>query len=259
MGPPGSEDDASGFPLRDEALADPGPTQPLEPLEPVDPGPRRGPRPSVAWALLIVLFLALGGMGAAYAITQRNAGSPPPAAASPPPPAVAPPPPAPAPAPPTASGTAPTQPTTTASPPAPPQTVVPKVVGYQLAAAIAMLRRAGLGGTVRRVSSPQPNGRVVGQNPQAGAKEAKNGRVELEVAVQPPVVVPDVVGMSGLEAHHTLTADHLLASIRYVPSGQPARTVVAQHPLAGTKVKRGSGVLINVSSGGGPTGPTGSG
>jgi serine/threonine-protein kinase len=56
--------------------------------------------------------------------------------------------------------------------------------------------------------------------------------------------------MKGLAANHTLQADHLVAFLRYVPSSQPARTVVAQHPSAGTKVRRGSHVEINISKGG---------
>jgi serine/threonine-protein kinase len=127
---------------------------------------------------------------------------------------------------------------------------VPAVVGHRLPDAVSLLRQAGLAAVVAHVRSEQPTGRVVAQSPAAGAKQAKGGRVRLEVSVQPPVVVPDVVGMKGLAANHTLQADHLVAFLRYVPSSQPARTVVAQHPIAGTKVRRGSHVEINISKGG---------
>jgi PASTA domain len=101
--------------------------------------------------------------------------------------------------------------------------------------------------------------RVIGQNPRPGANEAKDGRVRLDVSLQPLVVIPNVVGMPGITASHTLVADHLIVSRRYVPSRQPARTVIAQYPTTGGKVKRGTSVEINISTGSGPTdaGPSG--
>ena len=90
--------------------------------------------------------------------------------------------------------------------------------------------------------------------------------MRLDVSLQPLVVIPNVVGMRGITASHTLIADHLLVSLRYVPSRQPPRTVIAQYPTAGGKVKRGTSVEINISSGAppaparaGPSGPTGAG
>jgi serine/threonine-protein kinase len=141
---------------------------------------------------------------------------------------------------------------------------VPSVVGSSLPRAIATLKQAGLSAVVTHVDSNAPEGQVVGQNPRGGANLRKGGQVRLNAAVQPPVVVPDVTGMQGLQAVHTLKADHLVATVRYVPSTLPARQVVSEWPPAGRKVKRGSGELINVSQGNkpkagasGPTGATG--
>src|SRR5439155_13024067 len=97
--------------------------------------------------------------------------------------------------------------------------------------------------------SNQPTGRVFGQNPGVGATERKGGKVRVEVSLQAPVVVPDVIGIRLLYARRRLTADDLLVSVRYVPSTQPARRVVAQFPPAGKKVRRGAHVLVNVSNG----------
>jgi serine/threonine-protein kinase len=58
-----------------------------------------------------------------------------------------------------------------------------------------------------------------------------------------------VTGVQGLTAAHTLQADHLVASVRYVPSTEPARRVVSQWPSAGKKVRRGTSVRINLSQG----------
>ena len=102
---------------------------------------------------------------------------------------------------------------------------------------------------MRHVDSLKPEGSVVGQSPEPGTKAAKRGGVRLDVSLQPLVAVPDVTGMRGDTAVETLRRSRLVASIRYVPSSRPARTVVAQYPLAGKKVKRGWEVRINISSG----------
>jgi serine/threonine-protein kinase len=141
---------------------------------------------------------------------------------------------------------------------------VPSRVGTTLPHAIATLKAAGLTALVSHVDSNAPEGQVVGQRPLAGTSLGKGGQVHLNVAVHPLVSVPDVTGIQGLQAVHTLEADHLVASLAYVPSTQPARRVIAQFPLPGTKVKRGTSVRINLSQGNragasGPTGPTGSG
>jgi serine/threonine-protein kinase len=127
------------------------------------------------------------------------------------------------------------------------------VTGSSLPRAIAALEQAGLTAAVTHVDSTAPQGRVVSQSPAAGAKLAKGGRVRLRVAVHPLVAVPDLTGMSGLQAVHTLRADHLTSTVKYVPSTQPARTVVSQWPRAGKKVRQGTGVLLNVSNGARPS------
>ena len=252
-----TQDLSTGFPLRDEALDELPPTVMAVPPEPPPrPGPRR--RPPLPWLLLAVVLLLVAGLGTAYALSHRHANGPGSAAAALPPPS---PPAQPVASPATTPGrppSAPTQPSASppaAAPPAPTvtQVSVPSVVGHRLPDAVALLRQAGLVAGVVHVRSEQPTGRVIGENPAAGAKEAKGGRVRLEVSVQPLVTVPDVVGMHGLTANHALQADHLAAFLRYVPSSQPARTVIAQHPSAGTKVRRGTHVEINISKGGRPS------
>jgi beta-lactam-binding protein with PASTA domain len=89
----------------------------------------------------------------------------------------------------------------------------------------------------------------LGQRPAAGAKVPLGRRVQLSVAVTPLVTVPSVTGLQGLVAVHTLEADHLVASLRYVPSTQPARRVVSQWPPAGRSIRRGTSVRLNLSQG----------
>jgi serine/threonine-protein kinase len=129
---------------------------------------------------------------------------------------------------------------------------VPAVAGSSLPRAVAALEQAGLTAAVTHVDSAAPEGRVLSQSPAARARLPKGGRVHLRVAVHPLVAVPDLTEMSGLQAVHALRADHLTSTVKYVPSTQPARTVVSQWPRAGKQVRRGTGVLLNVSSGARP-------
>lgn len=112
-----------------------------------------------------------------------------------------------------------------------------------------MLRSAGLTGIVARVPSRRPPAQVVSQRPRAGAKLPRGGRVHVDVAIQQLIFVPDVTGIQGLVAVHTLQRDRLVASIRYVPSTEPARRVVSQWPSAGSKAKPGTVVRLNLSQG----------
>jgi len=258
------EVEESGYPLREEA-GEPLPSTVLPPAEPVEPVPPRRRRmpPASPWPLLLVVVLLLAGLGTAYAVTRSNrsastAGSPAVAAA------------APSPAPQTPATTTSTlpqhsPPAPVAAPPAPPKTAVetvavPQVAGSSLPRAVAALKEAGLAAVVTHVTANVPEGRVVGQSPAAGARFAKGGKVRLRVAVHQLVAIPDLTGMSGLRAMHTLRAEQLKGSIKYVPSTEPARTVVSQWPRSGKKVRQGTSVLLNVSNGARPsTGSTGGG
>jgi len=245
--------DEIGYPLRDEAedLTPPGP--PVLPVAPDFP-PRRRIPPFSPWPLLLVVLLLVAGLGTAYAVTRSGKSThaletPAAAAASP--------------APARSARTPSTSPSTVPQHPAPPPSAmpakssvatvaVPAVAGSSLPRAVAALKRAGLTVVVTHVAATVSEGRVVSQSPAAGAKVEKGGRVRLRVAVHPLVAVPDLTGMTGLRAAHTLQADHLKPSFKYVPSTQPARTVVSQWPRAGTKVRQGTGVLLNVSNGARP-------
>jgi hypothetical protein len=266
VGDPGAEN--GGYPLREEAtepLSSPPPaeaeasaTEELEPAPAATGPPTRHRRrtPAGPWPWIAAVALLLAGLGVAYGVTRdgraNRAGSPPAAAASPRPhrsgaatrahsAATA----AAAPAPTGSARPAPPK----ASTPPPAKFAVPSVLSNALPRAVAILRHAGLTPTVTHVSSDQPTGKVLAQHPSAGATLPRGGQVRLDVAVQPLVAVPDVTGMQGLDAVHLLHRDHLATSLRYVPSTQTARRVVSQWPHAGRKVRRGHGVLLNLSQG----------
>ena len=66
---------------------------------------------------------------------------------------------------------------------------------------------------------------------------------------KPKMTVPGVVGKSLADAVAALTSVKLQANPQNVPSDQPAGTVTAQDPKAGTVVVEGTRVRINVSKG----------
>lgn len=144
---------------------------------------------------------------------------------------------------------------------------VPDVVGQSRPAAIAAVRGAGLVPTVFKVPSGQPKGTVVAQHPAAGARAPRGSKVRLNVAqgasaAPPPppppppapakATIPDVTGQQQDAAQKQLSDAGFDPKVVYVPSNQPAGTVVAQSPTGGTTAKKGTHVQINASLGPNP-------
>ncbi len=109
-----------------------------------------------------------------------------------------------------------------------------------------------LGMAAEQYSAVVPVGRVVGQNPAAGAMVAPGTPVNILVSKGPePVAVPDVAGMTQTDAEAALTGAGLLvgtvteAFSAVVPAGQ----VVSQNPAAGVSVLPGAAVALTVSRG----------
>jgi serine/threonine-protein kinase len=165
----------------------------------------------------------------------------------------------------------------------PQKVAVPNVVGRSRDDAVTRLRGAGLHPAVFSVPSSSPRGFVVAQSPQAGSKVAKGSRVRLNVSRGAPAAgggttapattsgtppsgtppppttttaarakVPDVVGQSQSAAQRRLRSAGFRVRSVYVTSSKPAGTVVAQHPAAGTSLRRNAIVRINVSTGANP-------
>ena len=134
---------------------------------------------------------------------------------------------------------------------------VPDVTGMTRDRAGAALTDAGLkAGKVTRVQSTDgPEGTVVGQDPEAGAKVDEGAAVDLEVAGPPsptatPVAVPGVVGSSQAGAESQLTGAGFVVVVSQAESDTvPAGTVVSQDPQAGVMATAGSRVTIVVSTG----------
>jgi beta-lactam-binding protein with PASTA domain len=132
----------------------------------------------------------------------------------------------------------------------PASTTVPDVVGSSEQEAVAALEGAGLEANVVRVPSPEQEGTVVAQAPQAGSDVRRGSTVRLNVSGgRGAATVPDVTGSPLDEAVTALRAAGLAAERRDVDSDEAAGTVVGQDPAAGTEAERGSTVRLDVSRG----------
>jgi serine/threonine-protein kinase len=134
--------------------------------------------------------------------------------------------------------------------------VVPDVSGLRESLAVNKLHARHLVPDVNRVfdaSGATPKGYVIDQDPGAGLRIAKDSTVHLKVSKGlPPVQVPNVIGKTRDDAVGTLTQLGLKPKVFLVHSPKPADTVTGQDPAGGTKVRKGSRVRLNVSSGPAP-------
>ena len=211
--------------------------------------PRR--RQPLLWPwLLALLLLVLGGLGAYYYFSRDD--DDPPAATS-----------------------AATTETTVE------EVRVPDVVGTTSSEATSTLRDADLDANIVSVPSDRPAGTVLAQSPAAGSTVEPGTRVRLNVAEAPaattqattttatttqattteptatappprPATVPDVVGAELAEGARDFGDEGLKVAVRYVPSSEAQGRIVAQARPAGTELRQGDTVQVNVSTGADP-------
>jgi eukaryotic-like serine/threonine-protein kinase len=128
---------------------------------------------------------------------------------------------------------------------------VPFLEGIKEPNAVREVLERGLEPVVRR----QPHatvkvGFVYDQDPDAGVRQDRGSGVEILVSLGPPkVTVPDVKGSSRDEAISTLAGQDLKARPVEVFNEAEEGTVIAQFPLPGQRVRKGSTVRINISQG----------
>ncbi len=132
------------------------------------------------------------------------------------------------------------------------EVVVPSVVGQQEADARRQLEDLGL--EVRKgediADEDRPSGQVVEQDPKLGTKVREGSVVTIRVSTGAPEVdLPDVRGRSLEAARQALEAGRFVVRTRSEPSERVRENfVVDQEPRPG-KARRGSEVLLVVSSG----------
>jgi serine/threonine-protein kinase len=127
---------------------------------------------------------------------------------------------------------------------------VPKLVGLRSDGASRLLTSLKLVPQPKTVASNRPKDVVIAQSPPASEKVSKGTIVFFNVSRGPTLVaVPALRGLTQAKAATTLTAAGLKGTFQTVPAADPAGTVVAQQPPRGAKVKPGTTVRVNVSSG----------
>ena len=114
---------------------------------------------------------------------------------------------------------------------------VPNVIGRDEAAARRVLEARGLTvGASEPVESRVAEGRVLVQNPRAGARVEPGTPIGIGVAELERVMVPNLVGRGGTEVDRVLAGAELTrGQIRREESRQPEGTVVSQEPAANTR------------------------
>jgi len=137
-----------------------------------------------------------------------------------------------------------------------PKTTIPDVVGKAQSDAVAALTAAHLKVSVFHVYSSASPDTVTGQNPPGDSRVFWNTKVRINVSQgSKQIEIPNVVGQPYASARSTLLGAGLDVAKSVVDSNQPANTVVAQSPNAGTKVGAGTTVTLSISRGSTATTP----
>ena len=126
----------------------------------------------------------------------------------------------------------------------------PDLTGLGATDAATVLTQQSLGGHRRRAATRKvPVGRIYRQSPEPGATIARGDTVTYWVSTGPPIrPVPDVVGLSEGDAKAALEADGFTVNSDLVVGlGSVPGDVVAQDPVAGTRLRKGDEVVIKVA------------
>ena len=150
--------------------------------------------------------------------------------------------------------------------------VVPRLIGQTQGAAVSTLTNLGLKSELHNVSSSQPVGLVVGQNPPAGKEVDKGSTVILNIstggggggsttttttttvtttASANRVEVPKVSGLAAARGLPQLNRAQFRPVVHYVSSTEQRGRILSQSPSSGT-APRNSQVRVNVSIGPNP-------
>jgi serine/threonine-protein kinase len=135
-------------------------------------------------------------------------------------------------------------------------TVPPGITNTSLSNAESLLQSVGLGFTVTNVPNNATQGTVLSSNPSSGTRVPKGSSVALSVSSGPSDVrVPSVIGQTQSGAGNVLGQAGLnVGNITEGYSNQYGPgVVISSSPSAGTSVKPGTSVDIQVSQGPPPT------
>jgi len=131
--------------------------------------------------------------------------------------------------------------------------VVPSLTGMDMKQVKQSMLQKGLEMAIsgEDFSEIYPAGCVIGQQPAAGSRLKRGRRVKLTLSRGSEVItMPSLRDLTQPDAEFLVRQMDLdLVSAAQTPAGYPKRTVLAQDPLPGQKVVRGSPVRILVSDG----------
>jgi serine/threonine-protein kinase len=134
-----------------------------------------------------------------------------------------------------------------------PTVEVPSLTGKTVSQADAALREAGLRlGREDAEVSERPEGTVIQQSPQEGARVDEGAEVNIVVSAGPDqATVPDLVNFSSLDDVRKALEDVglVLGEVREQDSDQPKESVLRQQPEAYETVDKGSAVDVWISNG----------
>jgi serine/threonine-protein kinase len=130
------------------------------------------------------------------------------------------------------------------------QVTIPNVVGKTFDEANTELTRLQLiPERVDQETTDQPANTVLATNPPADSKADRGTPIQVTVAVEPPVVVPDVRGQEQTMAQSVLQfAGFQVAVTPVETNAQPQGTVVATDPAGGTPAPKGSTISMQVAT-----------
>jgi len=131
------------------------------------------------------------------------------------------------------------------------QVALPNVVGQTFDQASASLTKLGLSAQrVDQESADRAPDTVLAMSPTAETKVDKGTTVQLTVAVEPPIDVPDVRGQDQVQAQTVLQNAGFSVSVVPTPDATvPAGKVINTDPAPGAKAPKGTTISVSVSSG----------
>jgi eukaryotic-like serine/threonine-protein kinase len=130
----------------------------------------------------------------------------------------------------------------------PQQVVVPDVTGQTQDDAVAALKQKGLYAVFQEKDSTEPQGTVIGQSPVVGQKIGQGSNITLFVSNAKLKDVPDVTGLSQVDAETQIAGAGFKPPARQRSTNQPGEdgTVLSQSPGGGAKRKEGSTVTLTI-------------
>jgi serine/threonine protein kinase/beta-lactam-binding protein with PASTA domain len=131
----------------------------------------------------------------------------------------------------------------------PQQVVVKDVRGWNYSQAYSQLVSAGFKVKETKVTSDQPSGTVIDENPPPQSSQPAGTTIVLTVSKGPNmIVVPDVTNYDVYSAKTTLQTDGFTYTVEKEPTNDPTMVgfVISQSPTGGIKAASGSNVTIYV-------------